>query len=329
VSPPAHEGIRRVGAASSRRSCDSGQATLRAHPPIQPAREHGPHCQSVSDWVTRSRGRPPWDAEAGLEHAAIAQQRIEGTVKVWAAYLRAALRWAWKSELIGRMPYVPSLRVDNARRGFFEFGEFERVVALLPKPVDDIARFADLTGWRKREILGLTWRWWTASAGCSACQTRRTVRGGCCRWSVSCGSSWNGGGRRGWSGTGYPSGSSAGTGIRCGRSSRCWRRACQEAGVPGRYLHDCRRTAARDMIAAGVSPHEAMQVTGHRSLAMFERYNIKTTREAERRSLRASNYFERSKGRPACITDTNTDTRGLSARCLYWCPCIPYTRSSC
>ncbi len=39
-------------------------------------------------------------------------------------------------------------------------------------------------------------------------------------------------------------------------------------------------TAARDMVAAGASPHEAMQVTGHRSLAMFERYNIKTTREA-------------------------------------------------
>jgi hypothetical protein len=37
------------------------------------------------------------------------------------------------------------------------------------------------------------------------------------------------------------------------------------------------------MVAAGVSPHEAMQVTGHRSLAMFERYNIKkTTREAAR-----------------------------------------------
>jgi len=59
-----------------------------------------------------------------------------------------------------------------------------------------------------------------------------------------------------------------------------WRRACDEAGVPGCYLHDCRRTVARDMVAAGASPHEAMQVTWHRSLAMFERYNLKTTREA-------------------------------------------------
>jgi hypothetical protein len=39
-------------------------------------------------------------------------------------------------------------------------------------------------------------------------------------------------------------------------------------------------TAARGMVAAGASPHEAMQVTGHWSLAMFERHNAKTTREA-------------------------------------------------
>jgi hypothetical protein len=37
------------------------------------------------------------------------------------------------------------------------------------------------------------------------------------------------------------------------------------------------------MVAAGASPLEAMQVTGHRSLAMIERYSVKTTREAPRR----------------------------------------------
>ena len=39
--------------------------------------------------------------------------------------------------------------------------------------------------------------------------------------------------------------------------------------------------ARRVVIERGLkAPHEAMQVTGHRSLAMFERHNIKTTREA-------------------------------------------------
>ena len=31
-----------------------------------------------------------------------------------------------------------------------------------------------------------------------------------------------------------------------------WRTACQAAGVPTRFLHDCRRTAARNLIRANV-----------------------------------------------------------------------------
>src|SRR3990167_4818929 len=44
---PAHEGIRGVGAPSTRRPCDSSQATFRAHPPIEPAREPDVHRSTV------------------------------------------------------------------------------------------------------------------------------------------------------------------------------------------------------------------------------------------------------------------------------------------
>src|SRR3970282_687826 len=40
---PAHRGIRRVGAPSILRPCSSGQANIRAHPPIEPARDHEVH----------------------------------------------------------------------------------------------------------------------------------------------------------------------------------------------------------------------------------------------------------------------------------------------
>jgi integrase len=203
-----------------------------------------------------------------------------GTVKVWAAYLRAALRWAWKSELLARVPHVPSLRVDNARRGFFEREEFERVVALLPKPVDDIAWFAYLTGWRKQEILGLTWAMVDRQRRQIRLPDSKNDEG---RVLPLVGELWKLLERR-WAARVVGDRLSEWVFHRHGHPVRdikhVWRRACQEAGVPGRYLHDCRRTAARDMVAAGVSPYEAMQVTGHRSLAMFERYNIKTTREA-------------------------------------------------
>ena len=40
--------------------------------------------------------------------------------------------------------------------------------------------------------------------------------------------------------------------------SRRWRTACQAAGVPTRFLHDCRRTAARNLIRASVPERFAM-----------------------------------------------------------------------
>lgn len=205
-----------------------------------------------------------------------------GTVKVWAAYLRAALRWAWKAELLTRVPHVPSLRVDNARRGFFERDEFERVVALLPKPIDDVARFAHLTGWRKQEILGLSWAMVDRQQKVIRLPRSKNGEG---RVLPLVGELWKLVERR-WSARVVGDRLAEWVFHRHGNPVRdikhVWHRACEEAGVPGRYLHDCRRTAARDMVAAGASPHEAMQVTGHRSLAMFERYNIKTTREAEK-----------------------------------------------
>ncbi len=55
---------------------------------------------------------------------------------------------------------------------------------------------------------------------------------------------------------------------------RAWENACTLAGVPGRILHDFRRTAVRNLERAGVSRSVAMKLVGHKTEAIYRRYAI-------------------------------------------------------
>jgi integrase len=55
---------------------------------------------------------------------------------------------------------------------------------------------------------------------------------------------------------------------------RSWITACKAAGVPGRLLHDFRRTAVRNMEHAWVSRSAAMAMVGHKTEAIYRRYAI-------------------------------------------------------
>ena len=147
------------------------------------------------------------------------------------------------------------------------------VRAHLPAPWQDILDLAYYSGWRKNEILGLTWDKIGEAGGVIRLSPGRskTLVGRILPISQPIADALDR--RRARRDPTSPLVFHR-DGIPVRRWRTAWRTACQAAGVPTRFLHDCRRTAARNLIRASVPERVAMLLTGHKSRAIFDRYNI-------------------------------------------------------
>jgi integrase len=200
------------------------------------------------------------------------------------AIVKRAFRLALKAGKLLHAPYVPMLAEDNVRTGFFERAEFESVRKYLPDALRGVVTLAYLTGWRvKSEILPLQWsqidrdaKVITLHPGTTKNRQGRSLsyglnadlctlidaqwaahevlakRNTLCPWVF------------------------ARNGRRIRNFRKAWQQACIDAGVPGRLLHDFRRTAVRNLVRTGTADSAAMKVTGHRTRSVFDRYNIVT-----------------------------------------------------
>ena len=179
-------------------------------------------------------------------------------------------------------PYIPMLAERNVRTGFFERAEFETVREALPQALRGVVTFAYFTGWRiASEVLPLQ--------GSQVDRTAKAVRlepgqtknaeGRSISYEplqdlvTTIDEQWKEHERLKMEGTICPYVFNR-QGKRISEFRDSWNSACETAGVPGKLLHDFRRTAVRNLVRAGVSEKTAMQITGHKTRSVFDRYDI-------------------------------------------------------
>ena len=207
-------------------------------------------------------------------------EKSNATINRELELLRRALRLAHDRQLLPTIPKVRVLTENNTRQGFFERPDLEAVVAALPAYLQDFTRFAYFTGWTKGEIISLRWTDVDRDAGAIRLrpEAAKTGRGRTVMLEGDLAELIN----RRWKARLIEKDANIRVaamvfhrdGEPVGDFRKAWATACQAAGVPDKLFHDLRRTAARNMVRAGVPERVAMAVTGHLTRSMFDRYNI-------------------------------------------------------
>ena len=203
------------------------------------------------------------------------------------SYLHQTFILAHRKKLLEKMPHIPRFKVENARQGFFERTEFERVVSYLPDYFQDFARFGYITGWRRKEIATLEWRDIQEDTIHRRPEASKNAEG---RMLVVVGDIAEIIARR--------------EAVKCDCPyvfhrngapisvyNKAWTKACKKAKLPARLFHDLRRTAVRNMIRAGVPERIAMAISGHKTRSIFDRYNIVNEEDIRAGLTRTQEYI--------------------------------------
>jgi|SRR5215469_2832804 len=213
-----------------------------------------------------------------------------GTINRCLALLRRMLRLAIEDGKLRDVPHFPMLREASPRKGFLEHSSYQKLRQHLPEHLRPVLATGYYTGMRLGEILGLRW----TNVDLANAEVR-----------LDPDSTKNEEART------IPLTSELlemlrierernpkaefvfmREGERIGSFRKAWNSAAKCAGLPELLFHDLRRTGIRNLVRAGVPERVAMAISGHRTRAVFERYNIVSGRDLKEAARKLEVYLE-------------------------------------
>jgi integrase len=274
--------------------------------------------------VVKDRGASVAQITTDAARRFVRQRREDGTgnaaINRSLAALRRMLRIAKRDKKIHDVPYIEFQKEPPARKGFLERKDFDKLVKLLPTGLRPLVTFLYWCGTRIGETLQIEWSQVDLDARQIRLEPEQT-KGDEARIlplpsvvvdmlraiEPKTGKVFDG------------------TNLR-----KEWMKACAACGLgtvtelkerpydplySGLTLHDLRRSAVRNLRKAGVTEHEAMKISGHKTRSVFERYNIVSTddimdamRKLETASLNNVSATER---KPAQSTQSKLRSESL------------------
>jgi integrase len=206
----------------------------------------------------------------------------DATINRELAIVRRGFSLALREEppLVRKAPYIAKLEEDNTRQGFIEFPEYLALRAELPDHLKALLVVGYHCGNRLGELRKLRWpqvdfeaREIRVEKSQAKGKKARTIPiyGDMLEWLT-----W----QRERSKTDLvftwkqPAKRVEPKEKALGSHLKGWAEACKAAGLDGLHFHDLRRSAVRNMERAGIPRHVAMSITGHRTQAVYQRYDI-------------------------------------------------------
>lgn len=231
----------------------------------------------------------------------VAQRRSEGvcdaTINRELAIIRRGFQLGYEADppLVHKVPVIHRLEEGNVRQGFLEPDEYERLLEELPSRLKALFVCGYHTGARKNELRLLQRPQVDFDAGLIRLRGDQTknkqprvlpIYGDMRRWlerqfaTAPANCPWVFHGAHGRPVDNHLYG---------------WKEACERAGLSGLLFHDLRRSAVRNMKRAGIQDVEAMRISGHRTRAIFDRYNIVDEADLVSAGKRLEEYAQRRK----------------------------------